>query len=161
MHLILSYLSFNPVAHTNMVKVLQKIANAECASRRGHGHSQKHYHMPGKEIIEAVSVSSGGDVRSAVNTLQFTCLKGVCVCVCIVIIIVHVLSIDPSNLIVTEVGDLTSHTSQQRKKKKGSRSSKDIPQLIGLAGKDTTLFLFRALGKILYAKREHHAVCNT
>ena len=80
MHLILSYLSFNPVAHTNMVKVLQKIANAECASRRGHGHSQKHYHMPGKEIIEAVSVSSGGDVRSAVNTLQFTCLKGVCVC---------------------------------------------------------------------------------
>ena len=63
-------------------------------------------------------------------------------------------SLDPSSLIVAEVGDVTSHTSQQRKRKKGSRSDKDVPQLIGVAGKDTTLFLFRALGKILYAKRE-------
>ena len=82
-------LSFNPVAHTNMVKVLQKIANAECTSRRGYSHSQKRYHMPSKEVIEAVSVSSGGDVRNAVNTLQFTCLKGLFACVYTMVFIVY------------------------------------------------------------------------
>lgn len=34
------------------------------------------FHMPPKEVIESLAESSAGDIRSAVNALQFACLKG-------------------------------------------------------------------------------------
>ena len=32
--------------------------------------------MPSKEIIETLAQSSAGDIRAAINTLQFFCLRG-------------------------------------------------------------------------------------
>ena len=36
--------------------------------------------MPSKSTIEALANGSAGDVRSAINTLQFACLKGTARC---------------------------------------------------------------------------------
>ncbi len=71
-------ISFNPVAHTSLVKTLQKISTLECAatSRGVRGAEGGKFHMPPREVIERLAESSAGDVRSAVNALQFTCLRG-------------------------------------------------------------------------------------
>ena len=125
--------SFNPVAHTSLVKTLQKIANSECqrkasggsksggskrstakgaqevkfhmppkdvieclasnsdcqrktsggstsagGSKRSaaKGPQEMKFHMPPKDVIECLASSSAGDIRSAINALQFACLKG-------------------------------------------------------------------------------------
>ncbi len=75
--------SFNPIAHTSMVKTLQRIASSECQKSPGggrrppsRGHQQVKFHMPPREVIENLAESSAGDIRSAVNALQFACLKG-------------------------------------------------------------------------------------
>ena len=33
--------------------------------------------MPPKEVLERIAASSAGDVRNAINALNFTCLKGI------------------------------------------------------------------------------------
>ena len=77
--------SFNPVAHTSLVKTLQRIASTECQNKssggvkRGrttNGTQEVKFHMPPKDVIECLAASSAGDIRSAVNALQFACLKG-------------------------------------------------------------------------------------
>ena len=73
--------SFNPIAHTSMVKTLQKIAFSECQKtgtlkKSLRKQSKVKFHMPPKEVIESLAESSAGDIRSAVNALQFACLKG-------------------------------------------------------------------------------------
>ena len=73
--------SFNPIAHTSMVKTLQKVASSECQKT---GTSKKilreqrkaKFHIPPKEVVENLAESSAGDIRSAINALQFACLKG-------------------------------------------------------------------------------------
>ncbi len=71
-------ISFNPVAHTSLVKTLQRISTLECAAtgRGVRGAEGGKFHMPPREVIERLAESSAGDVRSAVNALQFTCLRG-------------------------------------------------------------------------------------
>lgn len=70
-----------------MIKALQKIADTEHRLSKGNGRSSKdtptHYLLPNKEVIEAIAESSSGDIRSAINLLQFACLRGV-VCVAMV-----------------------------------------------------------------------------
>ena len=91
-------LSFNPVAHTALVKTLQRIASLECSNTVGGGggggarntrgpRNGVKYHLPSREVIEQLAESSVGDIRSAVNALQFTCLAGVCVCVCVLCVV--------------------------------------------------------------------------
>ena len=58
---------------------------------------------------------------------------------------------DPSDLIPGPVSR-TSSQSTQRKKKRRKVGSGD--HLVGVGGRDCSLYLFRALGKILYGKRE-------
>ena len=83
------YYSFNPVAHTSLVKTLQKIATTECQKKASGGSKsggskratskepqEVKFHMPSKDVIECLAASSAGDIRSAVNALQFACLKG-------------------------------------------------------------------------------------
>ena len=78
------------MAHTSLVKTLQKIANSECqrkasggsklagGSKRSaaKGPQEVKFHMPPKDVIECLAASSAGDIRSAINALQFACLKG-------------------------------------------------------------------------------------
>lgn len=34
------------------------------------------FSIPSKAVIESISMSSAGDIRGAINALQFACLKG-------------------------------------------------------------------------------------
>ena len=73
--------SFNPIAHTSMVKTLQKVASSECqktgtSKKTFRGQRKEKFHIPPKEVVENLAESSAGDIRSAINALQFACLKG-------------------------------------------------------------------------------------
>uniref|UniRef100_A0A8K9VCW6 RAD17 checkpoint clamp loader component n=1 Tax=Oncorhynchus mykiss TaxID=8022 RepID=A0A8K9VCW6_ONCMY len=80
--------------------------------------------VPDKAALELLCSGSSGDIRSAINSLQF------------------------------------SSTSSGRavvKATRGKRKAKDSEgrdKELAIGGKDSSLFLFRALGKILYCKRE-------
>lgn len=54
---------------------------------------------------------------------------------------------------VTSLGKTASRTNQRKKKSKLAKEQEE-EQAIG--GKDASLFLFRALGKILHCKRESY-----
>ncbi|CAG2257811.1 HRAD17 [Mytilus edulis] len=131
-------ISFNAVAPTSMVKVLTKIATQE--SNQG----CHKFSIPSKTVLESIAMSSAGDIRGAINALQFACEK--------------------------DTGDLMSGGRLKGKaslKKQSSRGSNKIKsktksensanpdsELASIGGRDTSLFLFRALGKILYCKRD-------
>jgi cell cycle checkpoint protein len=59
---------FNPVAPTNLVKALSAIVQAERASGQ--------FQVPDKAVLTSLASSVNGDVRGAINALQFACLKG-------------------------------------------------------------------------------------
>ncbi|CAC5393976.1 HRAD17 [Mytilus coruscus] len=147
--------SFNAVAPTSMVKVLTKIATQE--SNQG----CHKFSIPSKTVLESIAMSSAGDIRGAIkkesiamssagdirgaiNALQFACEK--------------------------DTGDLMSggrlkgnaslkKQSSSRSNKMKSKTKSESPanpdcELASIGGRDTSLFLFRALGKILYCKRD-------
>jgi cell cycle checkpoint protein len=133
-------ISFNPVAHTSLVKSLTKIATSESKTPSG----RNQFHPPTKDLIESLAVSSGGDIRSAINSLQFACTRR-----------------GPSGV--------RKLTKTQRKLGKRSHSSSSMSEFLSLTdssgqpeverlstllgSRDHSLFLFRALGKVLYCKR--------
>ncbi|XP_066469640.1 cell cycle checkpoint protein RAD17 isoform X2 [Tiliqua scincoides] len=67
--LFISNISFNPVAPTMMMKVLNRIAATE-ASMNG-----EKIDLPDKASLELICKGCSGDIRSAINSLQFS-LKG-------------------------------------------------------------------------------------
>lgn len=62
---------FNPIASSLLVKALTRILSVEGASDGGSRHPQ-----PTKEVLQTLAETSGGDVRSAINALQFATKKG-------------------------------------------------------------------------------------
>ncbi|XP_036360596.1 cell cycle checkpoint protein RAD17-like isoform X1 [Octopus sinensis] len=132
----MSHISFNPVALTILTKVLTKIALKESVK------STNKISMPSKTVLESIALSSNGDIRGAVNALQFSCLK------------------DTSDLIGTfsrkhkQRSKSTSQLKQKHTTTSTDSSPGDVQSMPCIGGKDGSLFLFRALGKILYCKRE-------
>ncbi|XP_072270061.1 cell cycle checkpoint protein RAD17 [Pyxicephalus adspersus] len=61
--------SFNPVAPTSMMKVLTRISASEVSMSGGK------YIIPDKEALELLCSGSTGDIRSAINSLQFSAFK--------------------------------------------------------------------------------------
>ncbi|XP_039660103.1 cell cycle checkpoint protein RAD17 isoform X2 [Perca fluviatilis] len=143
----ISSISFNPVAPTTMMKVLTRVSTLEA------GKSCGRMCVPDQAVLETLCSGSSGDIRSAINSLQFSSLpdssleKG----------------LGRMKDRQTLLGKAVSRTNQ-RKKKSRLTKEKDEEQAIG--GKDASLFLFRALGKILHCKRGKHegaeaAECDT
>merc|ERR1719500_557145 len=64
-------IAFNPVTSINMVKLLTRIALEE--SQKG----GRKFRVPEKAALENLAESVGGDLRGAVNALQFSCLNEV------------------------------------------------------------------------------------
>ncbi|KAM5192859.1 cell cycle checkpoint protein RAD17 [Mantella aurantiaca] len=128
--------SFNPVAPTSMMKVLTRIATSEAAMSGGK------CIIPDKQTLELLCSGSTGDIRSAINSLQFSALKD------------SSLSTDfwSKKKSRSTKSDKTLSKGKNKKKSKNVGENTDDIQAIG--GKDASLFLFRALGKILYCKRE-------
>uniref|UniRef100_A0A4W6E5M2 RAD17 checkpoint clamp loader component n=1 Tax=Lates calcarifer TaxID=8187 RepID=A0A4W6E5M2_LATCA len=133
----ISTISFNPVAPTTMMKVLTRISSLEA------GKSCGRMCIPNQGVLEMLCSGSSGDIRSAINSLQFSSLPDI--------------SLEKGlwqmkDRPVTSVGKAVSRTNQRKKKSKQTKEQEE-EQAIG--GKDASLFLFRALGKILHCKRNH------
>ncbi|XP_028638895.1 cell cycle checkpoint protein RAD17 [Grammomys surdaster] len=126
-----SNISFNPVAPTIMMKFLNRIVTIE-ASKNG-----EKITVPNKTCLELLCQGCSGDIRSAINSLQFSSSKGEN-------------SSWSKKKRMSLKSDAVISKSKQKKKHNNTLENQEI-QAIG--GKDVSLFLFRALGKILYCKR--------
>ena len=119
---------FNPVTTTNIVKILTKMAVLE--SQKG----VRRFKVPDKNTLENLAESVGGDIRGAVNALQFSCLN------------------ETSDLKKAFEG--VSKIASSKPGKSGSKNDRVMDsELSKIGGKDQSLVMFHALGKILYAKR--------
>uniref|UniRef100_A0AAR2LI59 AAA+ ATPase domain-containing protein n=1 Tax=Pygocentrus nattereri TaxID=42514 RepID=A0AAR2LI59_PYGNA len=129
------HISFNPVAPTSMLKVLSRIAAVEASKSAGK------ISVPDKAALDQLCSGSSGDIRSAINSLQFSSFTG---------------------LWASKKGKSAASSFKAPVRAKGrSRSVKSTDVLDdspAIGGKDASLFLFRALGKILYCKRESYEV---
>ncbi|KAM4709532.1 cell cycle checkpoint protein RAD17 isoform 2-T2 [Discoglossus pictus] len=128
--------SFNPVAPTSMMKVLTRIATAEASISGGK------CTIPDKATLELLCSGSSGDIRSAINSLQFSALKDASL---------------PNDFWSKKKGKTSKSVKTSTKtkhKKKSDKAGEESDDLQAIGGKDASLFLFRALGKILYCKRE-------
>ncbi|CAL4066130.1 unnamed protein product, partial [Meganyctiphanes norvegica] len=137
---LLKNVGFNPIATSLMVRAMSRTLSMDSTCEQGGGKP-----MPPKEALTALADASSGDVRSAINALQFAAKK------------------DVYQLEALFTGNTTtsgrSSASKSKVRKKGSTNSKlskaDKEQVLAsVGGKDASLFLFRALGKVLYCKRE-------
>ncbi|NWZ92823.1 RAD17 protein, partial [Nesospiza acunhae] len=128
-------ISFKPVAPTNMMKVLSRIAAAEASMNR------ENYTLD-RTSLELLCRGCSGDIRSAINSLQFSSTKG-----CSLEKEFWSKKKKSSTIKCDETG-----VSKIRKKSKSDTSEDQEIQAIG--GKDASIFLFHALGKIIYCKRE-------
>lgn len=126
----ISNISFNPVAPTIMMKFLNRIMTVEASKNGGRV-------VPDKTSLELLCQGCSGDIRSAINSLQFSSSKGEN-------------SLWSKKKRTSLKSDADVSKSKQRKKCNSALENQEI-QAIG--GKDVSLFLFRALGKILYSKR--------
>ncbi|XP_057254672.1 cell cycle checkpoint protein RAD17 isoform X2 [Pezoporus wallicus] len=131
----ISTISFKPVATTNMMKVLNRIAATEASLKRG-----KNFALD-KTSLELLCRGCSGDIRSAINSLQFSSVKDC--------------SLEKEFWLKKERSSMVkceAAVSKVRKKSKADISEDQEIQAIG--GKDASIFLFHALGKIIYCKRE-------
>ncbi|XP_049624722.1 cell cycle checkpoint protein RAD17 [Suncus etruscus] len=125
----ISNISFNPVAPTIMLKVLNRIMTREANKSGGK------VIVPDKTSLELLCHGCSGDIRSAINSLQFSS-KG------------H------NNSRTRKIGVSSSKLDVLTKSKRSKRTDViENHEVQTLGGKDVSLFLFRALGKILYCKR--------
>ncbi|ELU17316.1 hypothetical protein CAPTEDRAFT_93455 [Capitella teleta] len=119
----MTVVAFNPVTTANIVKTLQKILakepNVSCS----------------KDELTALAERNSGDVRSAVNGLQFMGWKT-----------------KPTSVFSVKKKPALKSARTKLKSSKTSASTKEAKAEIG--DKDSSLFLFRALGKVLHCKRE-------
>ncbi|KAK2837067.1 hypothetical protein Q5P01_014279 [Channa striata] len=130
----ISNISFNPVAPTTMMKVLTRISTLEA------GKSCGRISVPDQSVLEMLCTGSSGDIRGAINSLQFSSLPDTS--------LEMGLWRKNKERPASSLGKVVPRTNQKRKSK---RSTEQKEQAIG--GKDASLFLFRALGKILHCKR--------
>uniref|UniRef100_A0A8C9VB62 RAD17 checkpoint clamp loader component n=1 Tax=Scleropages formosus TaxID=113540 RepID=A0A8C9VB62_SCLFO len=119
-------ISFNPVAPTSMMKVLNRIVTHEASKSGGR------ISIPNKATLELLCTGSSGDIRNAINNLQFSFTGRA------------------QNKKSSSSG---RGTSKARSKSKSAKASDKQDDTQAVGGRDVSLFLFRALGKILYCKR--------
>lgn len=134
----ISTISFNPASVTSLNKVANKIVSTEGQKR------DLAFQAPSKEVIDSLVSGCNGDIRGMINNLQFSCLKGCS-------------STFQKQKHLKRLRSTRESKSQSRKSKKISENESSSVSMVG--GKDTSLFLFRVLGKILYCKREED--CST
>ncbi|XP_044301940.1 LOW QUALITY PROTEIN: cell cycle checkpoint protein RAD17 [Varanus komodoensis] len=131
----ISNISFNPVAPTMMMKVLNRISVTEFNT------NGEKPDVPGKTSLELICKGCSGDIRSAINSLQFSSLK-------------EYYSEDNLWSQRKKNSTLKCDTLSKIKKKKNAGNLLENVELQAIGGKDASIFLFHALGKILYCKRE-------
>lgn len=110
--------------------------------------------------LESLCSGSSGDIRSALNSLQFISFPGVlshqtrsrsCIVLFKCLTILLYMSTDKA-LWTRKDRHFPSGIKQMKKTR--SKKTKQLDGEPAIGGKDASLFLFRALGKILHCKRE-------
>ncbi|XP_047187075.1 cell cycle checkpoint protein RAD17 isoform X2 [Scophthalmus maximus] len=134
----ISSISFNPVAPTTAMKVLTRISTLEA------GKSCGRMDMPDKGVLEMLCSGSSGDIRSAINSLQFSSLPDTSL---------EKLWRTKKDRPASSAGKAFSRRNQRKTR---SRQTKEQEEVQAIGGKDASLFLFRALGKILHCKRQSY-----
>ncbi|KAG7277971.1 hypothetical protein CRUP_020287, partial [Coryphaenoides rupestris] len=116
-------ISFNPVAPTTMSKILLRIATVEAARSGGR------VCVPDKAALDSLCSGSSGDVRSAVNSLQFSALADCG------------LSLTKKERCTAALpaGKAASNKTQGKKRWKERGGAEAEP---GIGGKDASLFLW-------------------
>ncbi|PON53469.1 Checkpoint protein [Parasponia andersonii] len=109
--------AFNPITHNSLKKILSRICRLEQCNVSA-------------DQIDLIAKASGGDIRHAITSLQFFCVK-------------------PS-----QMHPLSSRDSPTRSKEKLDESNIFDAGFPLEFGRDETLSLFHALGKFLHNKRE-------
>ena len=99
---------FNPANTTNVVKLLTKIASDAQKTK-----SNNIVRVPDKSDLESLSESTGGDIRAAINALQFSCLNSS--------------ALDYSSIFNSNT-NTTSSKSTKSKTRKSTKSSKTSAQ---------------------------------
>nr|XP_053638083.1 cell cycle checkpoint protein RAD17-like [Cherax quadricarinatus] len=130
-------IAFNPIASGLLVKALSRILSIESASE-----GRKMQPLPTRETLQILAETSGGDIRSAVNALQFATKKNSS----------HLEGLFTGS---SQTRKLTRHKSLNKAQPRKDVSIKcdNLDGFAAIGGKDASLFLFRALGKVLYCKR--------
>ena len=123
-HPLVTIIEFNPVAPTFVTKALDLVIKKEARD-------SKRRRAPGPSVIQRLA--DMGDIRSAVNSLEFLCVRG------------------DSN------GDWSGTVAAKAKKasKEGvPLTNMEKQSLELLSQRETTLDMFHATGKVVYNKRE-------
>ncbi|NXV94599.1 RAD17 protein, partial [Calonectris borealis] len=135
--LCISNISFKPVAPTNMMKVLNRIAATEASMNR-----EKNYALD-RTSLELLCRGCSGDIRSAINSLQFSSMKGC--------------SLEKefwSRKKRSSTLKCEAAAAESKVRKKSTSDTSEDQEIQAIGGKDASIFLFHALGKIIYCKRK-------
>ena len=130
-HPLVTIIEFNPVAPTFVTKALDLVIKKEARD-------SKRRRAPGPAVIQRLA--DVGDIRSAVNSLEFLCVRG------------------DSN------GDWSGTVAAKSKKmgKDGVPLTQMEKQSLELVSqRETTLVMFHAVGKVVYNKREDPRIRDT
>ncbi|GAA99872.1 uncharacterized protein L969DRAFT_91813 [Mixia osmundae IAM 14324] len=117
-------IKFNAIAPTIMKKALARMIESLFAANR---HLSESIERPTAAAIDLATKLSGGDIRGALMNLQFA-----------------------SGAALRDLEQRASKLKLSSKRKRG-KSSRDLGDVIHL--RESPLFIFHALGKILYSKR--------
>ncbi|XP_070599206.1 LOW QUALITY PROTEIN: cell cycle checkpoint protein RAD17 [Erythrolamprus reginae] len=132
--LCIATISFNPVAPTLLMKALNRIITGEISMKRDK------IDVPDKALLELICSGCSGDIRSAINTLQFSLKER---------------PSDKSLWTKRKKNSVLKYgTSSKIKKKTVFGNFLEDQEIPAIGSKDASIFLFHALGKILYCKRE-------
>lgn len=125
-------ISFNPIAPTILCKAL-KLALDQARKHQTGASLPASSSIMGKEVVTAIAETANGDVRSALNALQFACVQ------------------DRLLRRFAAEGRGVKRTSQGKRKNQESDLRKTLS---AITGRESSMALFHALGKVLYNKRE-------
>lgn len=125
-HPLSSSINFNKIAPTFMLKALSRIMSQE-------SHESGRTSGPSGLLMEALS--SSGDVRSAIMSLEFLAVNG-------------------------NLGTFSERAkpTEKKRKKLGNGELNDLERetLVSVTQRGSRLGIFHALGKVIYNKREQH-----
>ncbi|KAK3704426.1 RFC checkpoint protein Rad17 [Vermiconidia calcicola] len=122
-HPYLDTIEFNAVAPTILTKAMETIVVKE-ARKSGRRRT------PGSQVLK--HLAENGDVRSAVGSLEFLCLRG-----------------DDENAWSSKV----TFTKQKRSKTEAALTQAESEALRLISNRESTLGIFHAVGKVVYNKR--------
>ncbi|KAM0750463.1 Rad17-domain-containing protein [Meredithblackwellia eburnea MCA 4105] len=133
-------IQFNPVAVTIMKKALVKILDRAYSASSSSSSDLSPSSRPSTQTLEVIITHSNGDIRSALNMLEFlatnpSAVKGV------------------TNLAAGPEGAKKGKKRGSDGKVKGASEDQVRNLLQYVTARESSLFLFHALGKVLYSKR--------